>query len=66
MLRGGDLSRRRKSDKRLLREAASLNRDRIGAMDLIGRAAILALGDSDDAVRSMAIGIAVGETQIWS
>ena len=35
-------------------------------MDLIGRAAILALGDSDDAVRSMAIGIAVGETQIWS
>ena len=49
-----------------MREAASLNRDRIGAMDLIGRAAILALGDSDDAVRSMAIGIAVGETQIWS
>ncbi len=37
----------------------------IGA-NLLGGAAILTLGDSDDAVRSTAIGIAVGEAQIWS
>ena len=37
----------------------------IGA-NLLGGAAIYALGDSGDAVRSTLIGIAVGEAQIWS
>ena len=34
--------------------------------NLVGGAAILALGDSRDALQSTLIGIAVGEAQIWS
>ena len=33
---------------------------------LLGGAAILALGDADDALQSTAIGTAIGEAQIWS
>lgn len=34
--------------------------------NLLGGAAIYALGDAEDAVQSTAIGIAIGEAQIWS
>ena len=34
--------------------------------NLLGGAAILALGDADDALQSTLIGTAIGEAQIWS
>jgi hypothetical protein len=71
--RGARLERLAVGERQLLASAAradtrySLRRHLIVlGGNLLGGAAILALGNADDALQSTAIGIAVGEAQIWS
>jgi hypothetical protein len=71
--RAGRLERLAVGERQLLASAAraetrySLRRHLlVTGGNLLGGAAILALGDADDALQSTLIGTAIGEAQIWS